>query len=80
MKEGVDAGAETVVALEVLTAPRGARECPYKAHVRIVSGSVVPNGSEGGAGLASLVRHRPADGPPALGHVTGVAAVVVFSN
>ena len=33
---------------EVLTAPRGARECPYKAHVRIVSGSGVPDGLSGG--------------------------------
>ena len=34
VQEGVDA--ETAVAPEVLTAPGGALQCPYNAHVRIV--------------------------------------------
>ncbi len=34
--------------LEVLTAPGGARECPFTAHVRLVSGSGVPDGLRGG--------------------------------
>ena len=34
--------------LKVLTAPRRAWECPYKAHVRMLSGSVVPDGLRGG--------------------------------
>ena len=46
VKEGVDAGAETVRS-EVLIAPRGARECPYNAHLRILSASVVPDGLQG---------------------------------
>ncbi len=50
VKEGADTGAETVVAAGgAHTAPRGARECPYKAHVRIRSGSVVPDGLRGGS-------------------------------
>ncbi len=34
--------------LEVLTAPGGARECPYNAHVRMLSESVVPDGLRAG--------------------------------
>ena len=49
VKEGVDAGGggHRRRGLEVLAAPRGARECPYNAHVRIVSGSVAPEGLPG---------------------------------
>ena len=48
--EGVDAGGgeRPLSRPDVFTAPRGARECPYKAHVRIVSGSLVPDGLWGG--------------------------------
>ena len=45
MTEGVDAGAEPEV---THPAPRGARECPYKAHMRIVSGLFVPEGFRAG--------------------------------
>ncbi len=32
---------------EVIAAPRGARECPYNAYVRIVSGYAAPDGLQG---------------------------------
>ena len=49
-KEGVDAGGgeRPLSRPDVFTAPRGARECPYKAHVRIVSGFIAPDGLRGG--------------------------------
>ena len=50
VQAGVERGGRTPSSRsEVLIAPRGARECPYKAHARILSGSVVPDGlSRGG--------------------------------
>ncbi len=47
MRQGVDAGRTPLSRLEVLIAPGGARECPYNAHVRILSGSVVLDGVRG---------------------------------
>ncbi len=50
MQEGVDAGGgRPSWRFGVITVPRGARECPYNAHVRIVSGSVAPDGLRGGS-------------------------------
>ncbi len=54
---GVDAGGGRPSSRpDVLTAPRGARECPYKAHVRILSGSVVRGGSRVQAPHIAYVR------------------------
>ena len=41
-------GRESVIAAGGAHHPTGARECPYKAHVRILSGSVVPDGVRSG--------------------------------
>ena len=61
VKEGVDAG-RTVIGAGGAIAPGSARECPYNAHVRIVSGSVVPDGSQGwlpGPGASHRARALP---------------------
>ena len=57
MKDGVDAGAGDRRRGLGAQPPGGARECPYKAAVRIVSGSVVPGGS-GQAGRSGGLTSR----------------------
>ena len=51
VKEGVDAGGRGLPSQpEVLDALGGARECPYTAHVRMLSGSGGPHGIRGRSG------------------------------
>ena len=57
VQEGVDAGQRTVVAAG------GAQGCPYNAHVRILSGSAVPDsrGLLAGPGASHRVRALPGE-------------------